>query len=203
MEPLNADSHLAFIAAGLKTCVSYVHERDGSVCFIDLDGINGGQPRRRLTTVLGYTREVDVARARLRVPVSSHPVDSVNLKDPRLGIFEELFELVGTHDVTKGRIRLELDSTERHAGLTVNEYETLLMRHHLAEVLRDPLRFAAEKGRHLLWIRFQFQPRHSTTRSTTWSGRSTSSSICWDSRNRSSSACSRGRSPCRPRASSG
>jgi hypothetical protein len=150
VEPLNADSHLAFIAAGLKTCVSYVHERDGSVCFIDLDGMNGGQPRRRMTTVLGYTQEVDVARVRLLVPVSSHPVDSVNLKDPRLGIYEQLSELVGAHDVTKGRIRLELESGERHAGLTVNEYETLLMRHDLADVLRDPLRFAAEKGRHML-----------------------------------------------------
>ena len=39
---------------------------------------------------------------------------------------------------------------ERHAGLTVNEYETLLMRHDLSEVLRDPLRFMAEKAGHIL-----------------------------------------------------
>jgi hypothetical protein len=32
----------------------------------------------------------------------------------------------------------------------VNEYETLLMRHDLAEVLRNPLRFVAEKGRNML-----------------------------------------------------
>jgi CBS-domain-containing membrane protein len=32
--------------------------------------------------------------------------------------------------------------------LTVNEYETLLMQHDLADVLRNPLRFAAEKARH-------------------------------------------------------
>jgi hypothetical protein len=30
----------------------------------------------------------------------------------------------------------------------VNEYETLLMRHDLADVLHNPLRFAAEKARH-------------------------------------------------------
>ena len=32
----------------------------------------------------------------------------------------------------------------------MNEYETLLMRHDLSEVLRDPLRFMAEKAGHIL-----------------------------------------------------
>jgi len=45
---------------------------------------------------------------------------------------------------------LSLASGERHAGLTVNEYETLLMRHDLSEVLRDPMRFMAEKAGHML-----------------------------------------------------
>jgi thiamine phosphate synthase YjbQ (UPF0047 family) len=147
VEPRNADSHLAFIAAGLRTCVSYRNR--GPVCFIDLDGVHGGRPRRRLTTIVGYTGEEEVARARVRVPVSTHPVDSLNLKDPRLGVYEQLLELVARHGVTHGRIRIELASGERHAGLTVNEYETLLMRHDLAHVLRNPLRFAAEKGRHM------------------------------------------------------
>jgi hypothetical protein len=52
--------------------------------------------------------------------------------------------------VVKGRLRLALHDSDRHAALTVNEYETLLMRYDLAEVLRDPLRFAIEKGRHAL-----------------------------------------------------
>jgi hypothetical protein len=47
-------------------------------------------------------------------------------------------------------LRIGLDPTERHSGLTVNEFETLLMRHDLAEVLRNPLRFAAERYRHAL-----------------------------------------------------
>ena len=47
-------------------------------------------------------------------------------------------------------MRLVLDPTERHSALTVNEYETLLMKYDLAEVLRNPLRFAAEKYRHAL-----------------------------------------------------
>lgn len=150
VEPRNADSHLAFMAAGLSTCVSYVNRPQEPVCFVDLDGITGGRPRRRLTSIVGFTREREVGQLRLPVPVSDHPVDSVNLKDPRLGIYDQIVELLQTHGITNGRVRLELPRGERQAGLTVNEYETLLMRHDLADVLRNPFRFAAEKGRHLL-----------------------------------------------------
>jgi thiamine phosphate synthase YjbQ (UPF0047 family) len=150
IEPRNADSHLAFMAAGLSTCVSYVNRPQESVCFVDLDGITGGRPRRRITSIVGFNREREVERCRIEVPVSDHPVDSVNLKDPRLGIYDRIAALLQTHDVTSGRVRLELTRGERQAGLTVNEYETLLMRHDLADVLRNPFRFAAEKGRHML-----------------------------------------------------
>jgi len=77
-------------------------------------------------------------------------VDSINLKDARLGIYDRLRDFVRVHDVPKGRLLLALAEQERHAGLTVNEYETLLMRHDLPEVLRNPLRFAIERGRHAL-----------------------------------------------------
>jgi thiamine phosphate synthase YjbQ (UPF0047 family) len=150
VEPKNADSHLAFMAAGLSTCVSYVNRPQEPVCFVDLDGVTGGRPRRRLTSIVGFTRERQIARLKIGVPVSDHPVDSVNLKDPRLGIYEQIVSLVKQHGVTSGRVRLELAGAERQAGLTVNEYETLLMRHDLAVVLRNPFRFAAEKGRHML-----------------------------------------------------
>jgi hypothetical protein len=150
VEPQNADSHLAFMAGALRTCVSYLIRRGEPVCFVDLDGVNAGRPRRRTTTVLGYTREEPVAQSRLAVPVSGHAVDSVNLKDPHLGVYEQCEALVARYGVTKGRIRLTLAPGERHAGLTVNEYETLLMRHDLSEVLRDPLRFMAEKAGHML-----------------------------------------------------
>jgi SHS2 domain-containing protein len=82
------------------------------------------------------------------VPVSAHPIEAVNLKDPRLGLYDQLDRFIDQHDVTKGRVRLELAPGENFASLTVNEYETLLMRHDLAEVLRNPIRFAAEKARH-------------------------------------------------------
>jgi hypothetical protein len=82
--------------------------------------------------------------------VAGRSIESVNLKDPRLGVYEQCAELLAQHAVTKGRIRLSLGTGERHAGLTVNEYETLLMRHDLSEVLRDPVRFMAEKAGHML-----------------------------------------------------
>jgi hypothetical protein len=138
------------MAAGLSTCVTYVNRPQEPVCFVDLDGVTQGRPRRRLTSIVGFTREREIVKMRVSVPVSDHPVDSINLKDPRLGIYEQLVELVSTHGVTSGRVRLELAGGERQAGLTVNEYETLLMRHDLAHVLRNPFRFAAEKGRHML-----------------------------------------------------
>ncbi len=150
IEPRNADSHLAFIAAGLRTCVSYVNWRGTPVSFVDLDGVYEGRARRRQTSIVGYHGEARVERIRVSVPVSGHPIDSINLKDPRLGLYDQFGDLIARHGVTKGRLRLELAHGERQAGLTVNEYETLLMRHDLVEVLRNPIRFMAEKSRHAL-----------------------------------------------------
>ena len=150
VEPPNADSHLAFISAGLHSCVTYRLRPGEPVYFIDLDGVNGERPRKRVTTVLGFNTEEEVVRERVEVPMSAHPVDSVNLKDPSFGVYKRCQQLIEQNDVTKGRIRLALAPGEDQAGLTVNEYETLLMQHDLAEVLHNPLRFMAEKSRHLL-----------------------------------------------------
>ena len=150
VEPRNADSHLAFIAGGLHSCVTHPNRADESVCFVDLDGVCDGRPRRRLMRVIGFSSEAIVAKTRLAVPVSGHPIDSISLKDPKLGVYDQLQEFVARAGVTKGRLRLALNETERHSGLTINEFETLLMKYDLAEVLRNPLRFAAEKYRHAL-----------------------------------------------------
>src|SRR5262249_33517856 len=83
----------------------------------------------------------------IEVPVSAHPIDSVNLKDPRLGVYEQLSAFVKAAGIPKGRLRVALDPVERHSALTVNEYETLLMKYDLAEVLRNPLRFVAGQYR--------------------------------------------------------
>jgi thiamine phosphate synthase YjbQ (UPF0047 family) len=148
VEPANADSHLAFIAGGLQSCVTYNCRRPGPVYFVDLDGTYKGTPRRRATTMVGFNREEVVARGTLEVPVSGHAVDAVNLKDKKLGLYEHIGEFIDRHGVTKGRVRLELGRREQYASLTVNEYETWLMHHDLAEVLRNPFRFAAERARH-------------------------------------------------------
>jgi len=150
VEPRNADSHLAFIAGGLRACVTHPNRSGESVFFVDLDGVVEGKPRRRLTRLIGFNNERVVRTTQIEVPVSAHPIDSINLKDPRLGIYPALSEFVAAAGVGKGRLRIVLDPTERHSALTINEYETLLMKHDLAEVLRNPLRFFAEKSRHAL-----------------------------------------------------
>src|SRR5947209_7627513 len=100
--------------------------------FLDLDGVNEGRPRRRQTRVIGFHREVVAAQTRLRVPLSGHPIDSINLKDPALGLSEELAEFVAKADVGKGRLHIALGHGERDAALTINEFETLLMKYDLA-----------------------------------------------------------------------
>jgi thiamine phosphate synthase YjbQ (UPF0047 family) len=148
VEPTNADSHLAFMGGGIRACVVGDAHRPAPIYFVDFDGVYKDVPRRRTARVVGYNHEVEVARVTLEVPVSTHSVDAVNLKEQRLGFLAEIQALVETHGVTKGRVRLELATSEQFASLTVNEYETLLMKHDLAEVLQNPLRFAKEKVRH-------------------------------------------------------
>src|SRR5437763_1714965 len=91
-----------------------------------------------------------VGRTRIEVPVSDHPIDSINLKDPRVGIYPQLAEFVARTGAGKGQLRIVLDPAERHSALTVNEYETLLMKYDLAEVLRNPLRFVAQQYRNAM-----------------------------------------------------
>ena len=149
-EPRNADSHLTFIGSGMRNCVTYRNRPLAPVYFIDLDGTNGETRRERKTTIVAYDQERVVARESFAVPVSSHPIDSVNLGDPRLGLVDRINELLATSGLEKGRVDVSLNPSERNVGLTVNEYETMLMRHDLVEVLKDPLRFAAQRGRHMI-----------------------------------------------------
>jgi hypothetical protein len=150
VEPRNGDAHLTFIGAGLSNCVTYPADREQPVYWVDLDGVHDGRPRRRSTTILGYDGEEVVERIRWAVPVSRHAVDSINLADRRLGLVAGVEERLARLGIRHGRVDLALAAAERSAGLTVNEYETLLMQHDLADVLRNPLRFAALGGRRLL-----------------------------------------------------
>ncbi|MDA1307305.1 MAG: hypothetical protein O2917_08595 [Acidobacteria bacterium] len=148
IEPTNADSHLAFMGGGIRACVTGDALRPAPIYFVDFDGVYKNVPRRRTARVMGYNNEVEVARVTLNVPVSTHSIDAVNLREAKLGLFSEVTDLVRMHGVTKGRVRVELATNEQFASLTVNEYETLLMKHDLTEVLQNPLRFAREKMRH-------------------------------------------------------
>jgi len=150
VEPKNGDSHLAFIAGGLRPCVTHPNRAGELVCFVDLDGVNDGRSRRRLTRVIGFHREAVVAQTRLQVPLSGHPIESINLKDPRLGVWAQLSEFVAGADVGKGRLHIALGRGERDSALTINEFETLLMKYDLASVLRNPLRFMTEEYRNTL-----------------------------------------------------
>jgi hypothetical protein len=86
----------------------------------------------------------------VRVAVSKHPIDSVNLADPRLGLLEQVNALLAQSGLERGRVDLAIEPTERNVGLTVNEYETLLMQNDLVDVLRNPLRFAKIKAASIL-----------------------------------------------------
>jgi len=150
VEPRNADSHLTFIGAGLRNCVTYEARPDAPVYFIDLDGAYKGTHRTRTTAVLAYDQERVVLKTSVRVPVSKHPIDSVNLADPRVGVIEQLNELLASAGIERARVDLAVEPGERHVGLTVNEYETLLMQNDLVDVLKNPLRFARMKAQAML-----------------------------------------------------
>jgi thiamine phosphate synthase YjbQ (UPF0047 family) len=150
VEPRNGDSHLTFIGAGMRNCVTYRTRPDAPVYFIELDGKSEVLQRQRKTTVVAYDHDEVVARASIAIPMSKHAIDSVNLADPRLGLLERVNELVARAGVERARVDLVVDPAERHVGLTVNEYETLLMQHDLVDVLRNPLHFAKIKAGNMM-----------------------------------------------------
>ncbi|MEM1094972.1 MAG: hypothetical protein AAGJ10_10250 [Bacteroidota bacterium] len=150
VEPRNGDSHLTFISSGLRNCVTYDQHADHPVYLVELDGVNEDRPRTRTTTIIGYDHEEQVIETQIEVPVSAHRIDSVNLRDEGLGIYDQLNNILAAYGVQKGRIDISLAREEEQAGLTVNEFETLLMRHDVRDVLEGPMRFIAERGKSIL-----------------------------------------------------
>jgi len=73
-EPRNADSHLAYIGSGLRSCVTYLNRTGAPVYFIDLDGVNQGKSRKRQTSVIAYTRE---HLAKYKCPTSVEWIDAL------------------------------------------------------------------------------------------------------------------------------
>ena len=124
--------------------------RDEPVYLVDLDGVNGrpGPPapddHRRL-----HERRGSGARAAGGAGLGAPD----RFGEPQGPAARPLRAARGADRALRrrqGPPPINLAPGERQAGLTVNEYETLLMRHDLAEVLREPLRFMAEKGRSIL-----------------------------------------------------
>lgn len=146
-EPVNGDSHLTFIGAGLNNCVLYLHHPEEPVYFIELDGVYKRHARQRRTLVMAYSDTEVVRRGRVTIPVSEgRAIEAFNLKEPRYGLFPQIADWSRQYGVEKGYIDIRLAPEEKHVGMTVNEYETLLMRNDLPQALIDPLRFALQRG---------------------------------------------------------
>lgn len=150
VEPKNADSHLTFISSGLKNCATYFNNPEQPVYFIELDGVSEFGKRKRKTSALYYSVEEPVYQHTEAIPVSNHPIDAVSLKNPELGYLQKLNEKLKMYGIEQGMVEISLDENEKNAGLTVNEYETLLMQHDLMEVLKNPKKFMGEKSRYIL-----------------------------------------------------
>lgn len=150
-EPPNADSHLSFISAGIENCVDYRNdERGRPVYFIDLDGVNHkDQARRRRSTIVGFDKDRLVDRFSVKAPVADEHIGSVDLNNEEIGLFEKAEDLIRQQGIQKGWVEFELAPDQLGAGLTVNEYEILLMQHDLASVLKNPLEYAITSGQYL------------------------------------------------------
>jgi thiamine phosphate synthase YjbQ (UPF0047 family) len=144
-EPLNADAHLAFIGGGFTNCTTYELDSGEPIWFVDFDGIYRDREDRpiqrvRKATLLGFDHEEVMLRLPLEVEVPAGAV-ALNLGDPQVGILSRLQDEVGRLGIQHGRVTLRLDAREMDAGLTVNEYEALLMSRDLIEVLERPFHF--------------------------------------------------------------
>jgi thiamine phosphate synthase YjbQ (UPF0047 family) len=145
-EPLNADAHLAFIGGGFTNCTLARTEGSDPLWFIDLDGVfqdrSGAEVHRvRKATVVRFTDEEVVARIRAEVPMAAGP-GVVRLDDPELDLLPRILAAIRSEGVASGRVQLHLDDPSRDAGITVNEFEALLMERDVARVLANPLDFA-------------------------------------------------------------
>lgn len=150
-EPRNADSHLTFIGAGLENCVTYVNGANSPVYFVDLDGVYKKQPRTRRTIILAYNKQKLVYYDKFSIPVTKeHSINSFNLKDTKYGLFPHLNDLLYSYGIGNGLIEIRLGREEHHAALTINEYETLLMRNDLPNAIRNPLHYVIGRGKNLI-----------------------------------------------------
>ena len=147
VEPRNGDSHLTFIGAGMRNCVTYRTRPDAPVYFIELDGKTDALQRQRKTTVVAYDHDEIVARTSITHSGVEAPdrFDQPRRSAARAARARQRARRPRRRRARRASIWWSIRA-ERNVGLTVNEYETLLMQNDLVDVLRDPLRFARIKA---------------------------------------------------------
>ncbi len=145
-EPHNADSHLVYISMGLGSAVTYDNDPERSVFFVDLDGTCNGLHRQRRSVIVGYNTQECVHEVTVDMPMPDKPVVSVNLADLMHRSDFDLESLLVRHRVRAGTVVLMLGDDEEHVGLTVNEFEPLLIENDLAGVLDNPIHYMKKEA---------------------------------------------------------
>lgn len=145
-EPKNGDSHLIFMSAGLSNCTVVAQPSPAPVFLLELDGVYNTVSRTRRIAVVGYDSATVLALSRCHVPMASACPWAVDLAHADHGLFAYVEEQIRKTGVETGRVDIALAPQESHAGLTVNEYEPLLMQRDVASVLSKPLRFLPTAG---------------------------------------------------------
>jgi thiamine phosphate synthase YjbQ (UPF0047 family) len=145
-EPLNADAHLAFIGGGFTNGTVATLKGRHPIWLVDFDGVyrdRAGESIRRTreVTVVGFDVEEQVARFEVGIPVPGTAA-VVRVDEPSLGLYARVEEEARRAGITAGRVRLRLPRFEPGVGVTVNEFEALLMERDLTRVLANPMGFA-------------------------------------------------------------
>ena len=145
-EPHNADSHLVYISMGLGSVVEYENDPDRPVYFVDLDGVYDSIHRQRKSVVVGYNTRECVYEHVVSVAMPDKPVVSVNLGEAIIGNGADLEIMIRKHQIHRGTVEFALEDCEEHAGLTVNEFEPLLIENDLAGVLDNPIHYMKKEA---------------------------------------------------------
>lgn len=153
VEPLNADAHLAFIGGGFTNCVVVPSRPRAPIWFVDFDGVfldrnSQVNQRTRTATIVGFQQEVTLGSIHVRLP-DVRKGQVVRLDDPTLGVLQAMEEEIRRKGIRTGRIRMDLEDPHRGEGLTMNEFEALLMERDMQRILSNPFDFAREGTRGL------------------------------------------------------
>lgn len=149
-EPLNADSHLSYICLGLANCVTYSNNLRAPIHFIDLDGKFNGSTRSRKSWIVGYNATDCIHESIIEIPIPPKHAQAINLTGSDINLLGPIQRLIHQHKIHRGLVTIDLDEDEKYAGLTVNEFETLLVEKDLITALLDPLRYVVRNSPKLL-----------------------------------------------------